>query len=386
MNRDSRNKTDPVAGSDAGRGQQTGDVIPASRLRDLLRPEVLAAFDRTAFERDGYWAWEGILTDAGRKQWTASLQKLQQMHDSIIMDTDWAAIDFAGRGLPPPLPERITPEFLATCCGGSEKMRFMPGETDLYMRDQGLFGPGPALVTRGFESQGLMPEKFPAAYDDFILDVITDHPQMMDLRRKLLGDRFVFDHCPMMNWAPGSSGRRWHGHHYREGQYEVEDQIGSGSAATTEFAQQQCVRTLCYPEGAIIEDGGELAVIPGAHLYRIPYKSNGDRTDDDAAMQKNWLPGKTHPVTGKPLEIRHLSLPPGSMVSFVHHMPHYVSPRKTEASTRWGLLMAYRTPDPFASPAKWTSRVPAHWVERMEASGLLSSIARQVFEADNSLD
>jgi hypothetical protein len=103
-------------------------------------------------------------------------------------------------------------------------------------------------------------------------------------------------------------------------------------------------------------------------------------------MQKNWLPGKTHPITGMPLEIRHLSLPPGSMVSFVHHMPHYVSPRKIEASTRWGLLMAYRTPDPFASPAKWTSRVPAHWVERIEESGLLSSIARQVFEADKSLD
>ena len=254
------------------------------------------------------------------------------------------------------------------------------------MFGHGLFGPGPALVTPGFKSQGLMPENFPAAYDDFILDVITGHPQMMELRRKLLGDRFVLDHCVMLNWAPGSSGRRWHGHHYREGQYEVEDEIGSGSAVTIDFAQQQCVRTLCYPEGATIEDGGELAVIPGAHLYRIPYKSNVERTDDDAAMQAMWLPGKTHPITGKPLEIRHLSLPPGSMVSFVHHMPHHVGPRQLSAPTRWGVLMAYRTPDPMASQAKWTSGVPAQWVERIEASGLLSSTARRVFEADNPLD
>lgn len=64
---------------------------------NILRPEVLAAFDRTSFERDGYWVWTGVLTDdAGRKQWTASLQKLQHINDCIIMDTDWGAVDFAG--------------------------------------------------------------------------------------------------------------------------------------------------------------------------------------------------------------------------------------------------------------------------------------------------
>ena len=116
-------------------GSQTDTVAPESRVQDLLRPEVLQAFDRTFFEREGYWVWEGILTDAGRKRWTESLQKLQQMNDEIVMDTDWAAIDFAGRGLQPPLPEQITPEFLATCCGGSEQMRFMPRGLMQYMRE-----------------------------------------------------------------------------------------------------------------------------------------------------------------------------------------------------------------------------------------------------------
>ena len=100
-------------------------------------------------------------------------------------------------------------------------------------------------------------------------------------------------------------------------------------------------------------------------------------------MQESWLQGKTHAVTGLPLKIVHLSLPPGSMVSFVHHMPHYVAPRHTGGTTRWGLLMAYRTPDAMATPAKWTSGVPTHWVERTVAAGELSSEARRVFEADN---
>ena len=68
------------------------DPTPAGRLHDLLRPEVLAAFDRAFFEREGYWVWEGILTDAGQQRWTASLQKLQRMNDAIVVGTDWAAI------------------------------------------------------------------------------------------------------------------------------------------------------------------------------------------------------------------------------------------------------------------------------------------------------
>ena len=380
------NVTELTANSHAAYGQQTDDVAPGNRLHDLLRPEVLAAFDRTSFEHDGYWVWEGILTDVGRKQWTASLQKLQHMNDCIIMDTDWAAIDFAGRGLQPPLPETITPEFKDTCCGGSEQMCFMPPGLRQYMHDHGLFGPGSALVTHGCESLGVMPEYFPAGYDGFIMDVTTAHPQMMALFRKVLGDRFVLDHCIMLNRRSGSRGRRWHAHQYRDGQYEVEDPIGTGSAVTTEFLQQQCVRTLCYTEGANIADGGELAIIPGAHLYRIPYKWSTERTDDDAAMQAGWLKGKTHPITGKPLEVVHLSLPPGSMVSFVHHMPHYVGPRRPGKPTRWGLLMAYRTPDPKASPAKWTGGVPAHWAERTAAALKLSAATRRVFEADNPLD
>ena len=46
------------------------------RLENLLKPEVIAAFDREFFEREGYWIWEGVLTEEGRARWTTSLRKL----------------------------------------------------------------------------------------------------------------------------------------------------------------------------------------------------------------------------------------------------------------------------------------------------------------------
>ena len=362
------------------------DKMCAGAIPDLLRPEVLDAFDRETFERDGYWVWEGVVTDAGCNQWTANLKKLQQMNDGILMDTDWAAIDFEGRGLAPPPPEQITPQFLTSCCGGSEQMpSFLRGQLRKYMYQYGLLGPGPALIARGFDSIGVMPEYFPAGYNDFVLDVITTHPQMMELFRKVLGDRFLLDHCLMLNRGPGTKGRRWHGHPYWEGKHEAQDASGDGSAVTPEFLQRQCIRTLCYPEGATTDDGGEFAVIPGAHLYRVPYKWNTERPDEDDDMRSGWLKGKTHPITGEPLEIVHLSLPPGSMVSFVHHMPHYVGRRKPGSKMRWGLLMAFRTPDPEAAPAKWSNGVPPHWADRREAEGRISAGARRVFEADNPI-
>ena len=126
--------------------KQTDDPARAARVDNLLRPEALAAFDRTAFEHDGYWVWEGILTDAGRKQFTASLQKLQHMNDCILMDTDWAAINFEARGLAPPPPEQITPEFLESCCGGSEQMpSFLRSETRAYMYEHGLLRSGSSV-------------------------------------------------------------------------------------------------------------------------------------------------------------------------------------------------------------------------------------------------
>ena len=355
----------------------------------LLRPEILAAFDRGFFEREGYWVWDGVLTDEGRRRWTATLQRLQGLNDSFLQRTDWGALDYAGMGLTAPDPEVHAPGFLASCCGGSEQMRVIqmtPGLRD-YMKDHGLFGPGtvPAAEGRGWE--GVMPEYFSPAYDDFILDVATTHPQMMELFGRLLGPRFLVDHILMLNRPPGSTGRRWHAHGYRQGQHETEDVFGRDNdrPPSREYFPHQCVRTLCYPEGMGVDDGGgELAVVPGAHLYRSPYLWNTRRSEFDEEFRAGWMRGRIHAFTGEPLRIESLSLNPGSMVSFVHHMPHRVGFRDDGAPTRWGLLMAYRTPDPDeAEQAPWNEGVPAHWVARQDAAGRITPSMRRVFEGDN---
>jgi hypothetical protein len=370
------------------------------RLKDLLHPHVLAAFDRTTFEREGYWVWEGILTDAGRRQWVASLQNLQAMNDSIVAGTDWLQVDFTGRGLTAPDPAKVTPEALNGYLGGSEQMQFQtPGQRD-YMYSHGLFDESlatQALTTQGIEWQGMMPEYFPLAYDAFILDIATSHPQMMELFGKVLGERFLIDHVLMLNRIPGSRGRRWHGHPYRQGQHETEDPAQGGQVASLGFLPHQCVRTLCFPAGMSEHDGGgEFSVVPGAHLYRTPYLWDTRRTEYDEQFEAGWMRDKNHPVTGEPLRIERLDLPPGSMVSFVHHMPHHAGHRALDAETRWGLLMAYRTPDPTESSARtstlassqasrrWNEGTPAHWAQRMEDAGRLTPAMCRVFEGETA--
>ncbi|MED5414052.1 MAG: hypothetical protein VYC64_03805 [Candidatus Latescibacterota bacterium] len=356
----------------------------SARLDRLLHPEVLAAFDRDVYERDGYWVWDGILTDEGRARWSESLQRVQSLNDAIVANSDWGRVQFAAHGLAAPDADKITPEALAGYRGGSEQMRFQPPGLRDFMYQHGLFDP--ALVTDGCEWQGMMPEYFPLAYDEFVLDVTANHPQMMDLLGKVLGPEFLIDHVLTLNRPGGSTGRRWHGHPYRQGQYETEDPATGGQSPSTQFLQHQCVRTLCYPEGMGKNDsGGELAVVPGAHLYRTPYMWDKRRTDYDEDFAAGWMRGKDHPATAEPLRIETLDLSPGSMVSFVHHMPHHVGHRDEGAPTRWGLLMAYRTRDPEQAPSKWNEGTPAHWADRTDAHGLMTQQMRRIFEGDQPL-
>ena len=69
--------------------------------------------------------------------------------------------------------------------------------------------------------------------------------------------------------------------------------------------------------------------------------------------------GKTHPLTQEPLRIKRLDVPPGSFISFCHHMPHWVGARAPGAPTRWAALFAYRTPDPeLHGGQKWGTAAP----------------------------
>ena len=84
-------------------------------------------------------------------------------------------------------------------------------------------------------------------------------------------------------------------------------------------------------------------MVPGSHLFRDPKRCRGGITDEEFAS--GWLRGKCHPISGDPLEIQSLSLPPGSLVSAVAHLAHAVSKRAMDRTTRFGSLWSYRVYD-----------------------------------------
>jgi hypothetical protein len=318
--------------------QLPGPARQPPMLEPLIRPQVLESFDRDAFERDGYWVWSNALTDVGRRKLTDTLVGLQSMQDHMIMCTDWLhGIDWKSRGLPVPPEDRLSEEWLTRhVIGGSEQLSWYPPEAPgqeavgrgflsmpvrQYMADFGLFGDGAdqLATSEHWESQGHVPEFAPLCYSPFLLDLATNHPATMQMFSKLFcGERFCLDHTLLLNRKAGRGpGRHWHAHRYGDGRHELhgEDDYGTPTSA---FPSRQCIRTLCYPEGATSiasgGDGGELGLVPGAHLYQVPYKYSSSRADD--AEMERWLDGKLHPMTGEPLSIVKLRIPPGSFISF----------------------------------------------------------------------
>ena len=141
--------------------------------------------------------------------------------------------------------------------------------------------------------------------------------------------RCAADHNTLLNRKAGYTGTQWHAHPHHE----------DGMGPTTEVPALGQVRSLVYPEGFGAGKDGGLRVVPGGHLYRqARLEPNSDEcastpsltphpvtagvcrppedwTQDDEVFAAEWLAGKTHPITGQPLEIVELELPPGSIVS-----------------------------------------------------------------------
>ena len=242
---------------------------------------------------------------------------------------------------------------------------------------------------------GFFPEYFAAGAEPWLMEALT-HPQMAALQEGLHGGGPVrLDHNVMLNRKPGSQGRTWHSHPY--------DARDSESLDATEGRGLRLVRTLAFPDGVRPEDGGVVGVIPGAHHYKDPW--DRPRVDRDESLREGWMKDKVHPATGAPLEIIYPPLPPGSLLCFVHHMPHGTTPRTK--GVRWALLCAFRKPDPrgIAAPppprpasaadddGSWTTPVnaagemvlrsrdraiPDGWVAEEAAAGRLSHAAQEL--------
>ena len=147
--------------------------------------------------------------------------------------------------------------------------------------------------------------------------------------------------------------------------------------------QNNSIFSICYPEG--FEQGdGSLKFVRGSHLFRDPEHCRAD-TCVDADLEAGWLRGETHPLTGEPLKVEGLSLPPGSIVSLYAHVAHAVEPRKPGSDrTRWASLFCFRdgehkgVVEPPPSPGR---EVPPVWAQRA-AQGDVPQVLRSLLEGD----
>ena len=183
------------------------------------------------------------------------------------------------------------------------------------------------------------PQRYVAEYDEYMASLIG-HRQMLTLARTFLGPVIRYDHCVGLNRRGGNEGSNWHSHAYADERPEL-----------------GFIRVFFYVNG-FEKDDANLKVVPGSHLYR----DRSIHAESDKELCSGWLKGKAHPLTGEPLELVPLEVPPGTVIIMWTHAAHGVTARRPDSVTRWCVVYAYRNPGE-PSGARWIT-------ERFENAGI----------------
>jgi hypothetical protein len=216
----------------------------------------------------------------------------------------------------------------------------------------------------------------------FLMQVML-HPQMMQLQRGLLGaEQIFFDHSQLLTRTDYPGGA-WHSH----GGVPT-DNCGPCESIEEYDQQPNLLLCLCYPNGFKAEGEGGLKIIKGSHLFRDPSGCRSQSTTgmpgEDAAMEVGWLAGKVNPISGEPLAITKLELPPGSIVFCLQHAAHGVAPHTAGTeSPRLCLLLACRKAHGNGK-AEQPSAVPPVWAQLAAEGHLppeLTELLRPAFDA-----
>jgi len=330
----------------------------ATEREDLFdMAAVEAQFDRERFMLEGYAVFKEVMTDKATAAWMAAVQWGQRLNDTLLQ-SDWSQIDWHALGREPPTKE-LTEEEIKGALGGSQKV---PQQTD----EAGV---------KTLRQHSVFAEYFPAGHVAFLMGVLI-HPQMLQLQRMCLGCEDIYlDHNQLLTRPGGYPGGSWHTHKIGAGR----DQ-GMVTSLKEYQAQPNTNLTLCYPQGFEAEQDGGLKLIRGSHLYRAPDGCSGA---DDKEMEQGWLQGKRHPISGEPLVIEHLELPPGSVVCCWSHAAHGVSPKAPEKKTRWCSLLCYKKADDLSGHVLPPHSLPPVWAmkaQRGELPPVLTKLLRPSFD------
>lgn len=244
-----------------------------------------------AFERDGYLVLRGVMTAAATAAWAQSLRRCQQLNDNLVR-CDWQqGIGWDGlgwEGSEPPEPPNQ--QMIETAIGSGQRFKPQTAANGILLLRQ----------------HGVLPEYCPPAHSGYLMRCLF-HPDLLELHRRCLGTQDVFlDNCQSNNKAAPQSGGPWHSHGTGvagSGRYgEACDDVGP-CLDTTAYMAQPCINVmLIYPDGLSAEDGGQVSIIRGSHLFRdVTACRAGSGAAGDAELAAGWMRGKVHPLSGEPL-------------------------------------------------------------------------------------
>ena len=208
--------------------------------------------DRRKFLEDGFVLLDGIMTDHGRRAWTAALQLGQQRRDAMIRENWITSIDWKSLFRPSPPSVRPTAKQIAEAEGCTQEP---PGDE--------------SCGTTTLKNHGIFIDHFSAGHLPFLMDVMT-HPQMLQLQRSLLGcEHVLVDHNSLLNRKAGYQGGAWHSHSMNSKNWAPMQDLDNGRPVAPEVYDQQpnFVLNLVYPEGFAAKNDGGLKFIPGSRQY-----------------------------------------------------------------------------------------------------------------------
>ena len=337
-------------------GQADWAPFAADRADIFDWDAVAAQFDRKTYWRDGYAVLKGVMTPQTIDTWTAALQQGQRRNDALL-ESDWNDIDWPGLGRQPPA-QQLSLDDIRRARGNSQKAPQKDDEAGvLTLRHHSVFA-----------------EYFPAGHVPYLMNVLT-HPQMLALQQLCLGSEDIyFDHNQLLTRAPGYDGGGWHCHRIGAGHDEGPADIDAYRL------QPNSNLTICYPQGFAATNDGGLKLIRGSHLFRDAAHCRG-ATDEEIGA--GWLQDKVHPVTGRPLAIEYLDLPPGSVVCCLSHAAHGVSPKGSDRPPRWSSLYCYKTTDKRSGVVQPAHGIPLVWAlkaQRGELPDVLAELFRPSYD------
>ncbi len=175
-------------------------------------------------------------------------------------------------------------------------------------------------------------------------DQLFDAPLVTALLRATIGKAIHFCHSSLNISLRGCGGIRAHMDHHHW--------LHNNPVNLAE-RDKWYIQMLYYPNGFKRGDTN-IVVVPGSHLS-IP-------TTDRYAKLEELLDGKYDEQAGRELKLKHLELPPGSMVFLNARTFHAVSPKPLDSQQEYRIFVPYIFKEA-GPPHRYTQSIPPEWLE-----------------------